>query len=696
MKNQLLLGWCRGGKAALFSGILALAGLAELATAQDAQEQEAAVTDPEVEDVFQPNEASLFTQKEARTMTLSIPAPRGLILDRNGEPLAQSKVVYYLALDFTQLGPVKDIDQAALWAQEVISQANEITGDEVSLSDEKLRRYYQNRRWIPRVISQVFDEIKAKKYQESLPEGLVVLPVYQRFYPQKESAGHLVGYVATRKALDDGPIAYGDPIFKSVEGRNGFEMVFDDDLRGVPGLKKLVFNKDGEKVIDEMIRRPQPGGTVVTTLNMEWQKHAERVLKSGVRRGAMVIIDVRNGDVLAMASKPSYDPNDFIPYITTERYKELSEDPAAPLFARAYQAPYPPASTFKPIVGIAGITNGVITRKTRIDSPYKIKIGSIWFRNHSKGNLGPINLNMALARSANPYFYRLGIMTGPQAFLSVARRLGFGAKTGLPLVSETPGMAPTPEDIFEMEGRPTTDGDTANMSIGQGSVTASPLQVAQAMAGIAHGKVLLQLRLVKQIQDFHGRVIEAPTAQKRNDLSFSEEARDAVIQGMRNVVHADYGTAKRANLGFTTMCGKTGTAQWIPAKKQELAWFAGFLPPENPRYAFAVVYEGRPGESVSGGRKAAPLIKRFFSRFKGEVLEAIKPPPRATIIVPEDEIAAAEAVDEIPTAGRVDGPSELELPEVGPGLLDVAEEEGAIVPTVTPGEVEKPTVEGVE
>ena len=604
------------------------------------------------------SEASLFTQKNARTMTLSIPAPRGLILDKNGEPLAQSKVVYYLALDFTQLGPVDDVAQAVLWGKERILKANELTGDEVSLSDKKLSRYFKNRRWIPRVVSQVFDEKKAKKYSAKLPEGLVVLPVYQRFYPQKATAGHLVGYVATRKRLDDGPIAYGDPIFKTVEGRTGFEKVFDEELRGVPGLKKVIYNKDGEKVLEETLRDPQPGGTVVTTLDLDWQRHAEAVLRSGTRRGAMVIIDIRTGEVPVVASRPSYDPNEFIPFISTERYKELSEDPAAPLYARAYQAAYPPASTFKPVVGIAAISNGVIKPGSRIDSPYKIKIGSKWFRNHSKGNLGPIDLNMALARSANPYFYKLGIKTGPQAFLSAARRLGYGSKTGLPLVGETPGRAPTPEYIERRLGRPTTDGDTANLSIGQGDLTASPLQVAQGMAGIAHGDALLQLRLVKQIQDFHGRVIEAPVAKKRNDLSFSKEAVKAAVRGMRNVVHADYGTGKKANPGFTTMCGKTGTAQWIPAKQQRLAWFAGFLPADNPRYAFAVVYEGAPGESVSGGKKAAPLIRRFFKRFSGEVLEAAKPPPKALIIVPEDdpEPAAAEIVIEEPeirAAGRV-------------------------------------------
>ncbi len=614
------------------------------------------------------SDASLFTQKNARTMTLTIPAPRGLILDREGRPLAQTKMGYYVALDFTELGTVKSVEEAVTWGQSMIAQSNEITGDEVSLSEKKLTRYYKNRRWIPRIVSQVFDEKKAKELEKKLPAGLVILPTYLRIYPEKKIAGHMVGYVQTRKALDDGPIAPGDPIFKSVEGRTGFEKIFDDELRGVPGVKKLIFDGDGNKVLEESIQRPQPGGTVVTTLDLDWQRYAERVLADGTRRGALVIIDVRTGEIPAMASRPSYDPNEFIPYISADRYKELAEDPAAPLFARAYQSEYPPASTFKPIVGLAAISNKVIRAGTRIDSPFQIKIGSKWFRNHAEGNLGKITLNTALARSANPYFYRLGIMTGPQTFLSAARRLGYGRKSGLPLFGEKPGMAPTNQWILEKHGRPTTDGDSAILAIGQGDLTATPLQVAQGMAGIANGDALLQLRLVKQIQDFHGRVIEAPTAQKKNDLSFSTEALEAVTRGMRNVVHADYGTGKKADVGFTTMCGKTGTAQWIPAKEQRLAWFAGFLPADNPRYAFAVVYEGRPGQAVSGGKQAAPLIRRFFKKFQGEILEASKPPPKALIIVDEDDeddVLQAQPVDDlgIRPAESVAEPEFIDLPE---------------------------------
>lgn len=643
--------------------------LQALAWSQESEE----LPDSEAEAVSElsANNASLFTQKNARTMTLTIPAPRGLILDRKGRPFAQTKMGYYLALDFTQLGPIKEVAEAVVWAQAKIAESNQLSGGEISLSEKKLTRYYKNRRWIPRVVSQVFNEKKAKALEKNLPEGLVILPTYLRVYPQKKIAGHMVGYVQTKKALDDGPIAHGDPIFKSVEGRTGFEKIFDEELRGVPGVKKVIFDGDGNKVLEESIRRPQPGGTIVTTLDLDWQKHAEFVLKHGTRRGAMVIIDVRTGEIPAMASRPSYDPNEFIPYITSKRFKELSEDPAAPLFARAYQSEYPPASTFKPIVGLAAISNGVIHANSTIDSPYKIKIGSKWFRNHSKGNLGRISLNSALARSANPFFYRLGIMTGPQTFLSAARRLGYGSKTGLPLFGEKPGMAPTNQWILEKHGRPTTDGDSAILAIGQGDLTSTPLQVAQGMAGIANGEALLQLRLVKQIQDFHGRVIEAPAPQKRNELSFSPEAINAVKRGMRNVVHASYGTGKKGDLGFTTMCGKTGTAQWIPAKKQRLAWFAGFLPVDNPRYAFAVVYEGSPGQNVSGGKQAAPMIRRFFKKFQGEITKAIKPPPRALVVVEEDEeddVLVAQPVDDALDLTSDQTPVEpgLEIPNDGP------------------------------
>ena len=220
----------------------------------------------------------------------------------------------------------------------------------------------------------------------------------------------------------------------------------------------------------------------------------------------------------------------------------------------------------------------------------------------------------------------------------------------MPRIGEATGPVPTNAWMLKSDKRRINDGDTANMSIGQGVLLATPLQVAQAMAGIAHGGALPKLHLVKQVQDEMGRVIEATKPERRNWLGLEPDAVDVVRRGMSDVVNTDYGTARSAALSFAELCGKTGTAQWgPPSKNQRLAWFAGFLPRDNPRYAFAVLYEGRPGEKVSGGRMSAPMVKAFFEPLKDEIKDVIAPPLKAVMIVPEgeeSEPAKAVPVDE--------------------------------------------------
>jgi penicillin-binding protein 2 len=631
----------------------------------------------ESEPVLSATEASIFTQKNARTMTLSIPAPRGLILDRNGYPLAQTKVAYRLALDFANVGMDAASEVVVAWARSKLAEANALLEGEYSISEKLIVDYYEHRRWIPRAISKVFDEEKAKSLEGSLPEGLSLMPVYLRHYPEMSLAAHLIGYVGTKTRLPGGPINDGDPLFSSVEGKGGFENVFNDELSGVPGLKKMIFDGEGKMVLEEWLKRPQPGGTVVTTLDLNWQRHAEEVLRKGCKRGALVVLDVRSGDVLVMASRPTFDLNAFIPGISQTEYDKLRNDPAKPLFARAFQAQYPPASTFKPVVGLAAISTGAIRANEKINSPYKIRIGNTFFHNHSKGDQGFIDVKRALAKSVNPWFYQVGIKTGPQTFLSAARRLGFGSRTDLPLYGETAGLVPTPEDIQKAEGRRTSDGDTASLSIGQGMLLASPLQVAQSMAGIANGKSLMELQLVKQIQDFHGRVVVAPSPKVRNELSFDPDAVAAVHEGMMQVVHSGFGTGTFASLKFTIMCGKTGTAQWgAKSKNQNLAWFSGFFPLENPRYAFAVIYEGVPGESISGGRKAAPMVRDFFHEFEDEIVDAIKPPPRAMVIDEDEEgeieIPVAVPIVEDPGASLTEDGEIPKAEPVKPGEIPAA------------------------
>ena len=580
-------------------------------------------------------EASVTGRKDARTMSLSIPAPRGQITDRHGEPFAQTRVVWYPALEFGQFERA-DKDYVIEWGRKRIEQARQIFGVQWNVSDEDLWLHYRHRRWLPMPVNHIVDEERKMATEGQLMNGLILHPVYLRYYPHGKSAAHIIGYTGKAGKLEKGPINYGDPLFERAEGRAGLEKIFDKELTGKDGLLRKDYDVDGSLVYEKNERRPVPGGNLVTTLDLDWQLHAESVLEEHCERGAFVVLDIHTGEVMAMASQPSFDLNDFIPFISNEKYRELREDPGTPLFGRAFQGEYPPASTFKPIVAATALSNGDVHEFSLIDCPEKIQIGNKVFHNWSDEPEGFIDVKRAIARSCNPWFYQVGIETGPQAFLSLARRLGFGSKTGIPLIGENGGLIPSDEWMIKHHKRKILDGDTANLSIGQGAMLATPLQVAQGMAGLANGGALPKLHLIKQVQSVNGRVLVSKEPERRNFLHLDETAVDVVHEGMMQVVHADYGTGRRARLSYTVLCGKTGTAQWGPEElEQRLAWFAGFFPLENPRYAFAALYEGKPGEKLSGGRKAAPMVSAFFEHFKEDIKKSITPPPKAMVI--EDE-----------------------------------------------------------
>jgi len=614
---------------------------------------------------------SIFNRSDARTITLEIPAPRGLITDRNGRPFAQTKVVYEVVLKFPQFQE-EDEQYILSWAKKKVALVNSLLGISVELEDSKLLSHYRNRRWLPLVLSTSLQESEAKDLQSKLGDGLELQATYTRTYPQKTSLAHVIGYVGRVGKALSGPITYREPLFQALEGRSGLEKIFDKRLSGRPGERKMLFDSDGSKILDEIVKPAETGQTIITTINLKWQKVAERVLREKTRRGAFVVIDIQSGEVLALASRPSFDLNKFVPSISSKDYAELRDDESRPLFGRAFQAGYPPASTFKPVVTLAAISNNIVSPEERINCPPKVKIGEVWFRNWTKSHEGKLDARKALARSANPYFYEVGVRTGSNAFLGMARRLGFGKKTGLPLMGETAGNIPTHQWMEEHYGRRITSGDAANMAIGQGVILASPLQVAQAMAGIGNGNSVPTLHLIKQVQDINGRVVVAARPKEKSFLSATERAQKAAKGGMKDVVHAGYGTGKKADIGYATLCGKTGTAQWIPAKDQRLAWFSGFLPYKNPRFAFVALYEGAPGEQLSGGRKAAPMVKQFFQLVKSDVQKALKPPPKAVAIVLEDEIEEEVEVEEEEDEGFL----EVEEAELAPIKLEVEKEVG--------------------
>lgn len=590
------------------------------------------------------SDGSIFTRKDARTITLAIPGPRGPILDRNGLPFAQNRVAWQLGLQFKQF---EKADRAFVvkWARGHLQAAKALVPSVLEPTDDELWNHYRDRRWLPLLISSHLQEGDRRRIEGSLSSGLILHPVYQRYYPEGSLAAHLIGYTGSVGKLPTGPINFNEPLWEESEGRAGFEYLFNRELTGQPGMRKLLYDEHGRELLKDQVKRPRPGGAVITTLNLEWQKHAEEVLSDKARRGAFVLIDVNTGEVLVMASRPSFDLNRFIPGIGAKDYEALRDDPATPLFGRAFQSKYPPGSCFKPIVALAALNEGEVDEDTAIDCPGSLTLGNHTFHNHNKRAAGAISVRSALASSNNIWFGKVGMRLGANSFLNTARRFGFGEKTGLPLIGETPGLVPTNDWMLAVHKRRFKDGDAFNLSIGQGSLEVSPLQVAQAMAGIANGGVLPKLHLIHQVQDPYGRVIKQAVPERRNWLGIDPHAIEVVREGMKLVV--DGGTGRSAGLSFTDLCGKTGTAQWGPeSKNQRLAWFSGFLPFDEPRFAFAAVYEGRPGERPSGGKNAAPIVRAFFEPLEKEFKEILAPPPKALEVIDENAPPAVEVPEE--------------------------------------------------
>ncbi|MDB6119559.1 MAG: Peptidoglycan glycosyltransferase, partial [Verrucomicrobiaceae bacterium] len=565
--------------------------------------------------------ASVLTNKNARSIMLEIAGPRGQIVDRNGVSFAQNRLVHYLALNFPTLKP-DDANSIVAYARARIGQANKLLGENWDVPNDKLVAHYKDRRWLPLIFSKSGDlcteltDEQQEKIKPLLKQGLMLQPTYQRYYPNKDCACHIVGYTGRTRALPAGPIVEGEPAIEEPTGRSGVELAFEDRLRGKPGVLNQIFGSDGEKITDEIARRPEPGHNVVLSLDFNIQKYTENALKKGAPNGgAMVVLDVRNGDILAMASNPGYDLNDWIP-LRQSYYEKLRADSRNPLLPRAYGGDYFPASTFKVITALAGLESGSITPTTTFECANAFAIGDRVFHNWNKDGEGSMNVVGAIKRSCNTWFYQAGLATGAAKIMAMADRMGFGQPVGLPIAGEHKGDLPSDASYMQRRGTKILSGDLASISIGQ-VVQVTPLQAAQCMATLADGKTMPRLRLVKQIQDYNDRVIEAWEPGVRKEVNLMPMARDAVVKGMIAVVNGEGGTGHRAALDDITVAGKTGTAQWKvtdeKSKNRNLAWFTGFLPATNPVYAFALVYEGAAGEGVSGGSIAAPIVHEVFT-----------------------------------------------------------------------------------
>ena len=559
------------------------------------------------------------TQKLARTYILDVPAPRGQITDRNGVPLAQNRLSYNLAINFPTPLDFSDA-QALSFVREKIDKAEKLIGRTLRISDEAILRNYRNRGIMPFEIVQNLSQSEYKEVKDNLPAGIIVRPVYVRTYPNGRLAGQIVGYTGKTGRNPDGIVDNHETLWPETEGREGLEQTFNEMLAGKHGEYKLTFDKDGRKTSEKLLTPPVPGYNVVTTLDLHLQELAEQALEAKAKRGAIVVVDPNNGDILALASWPTYDPNLFIPSISSEKFKSLQDDPNIPLLPRAFRSSYPPGSTFKIAVGIAALESGAVHPDDRFECVPAIQIGNVTFHNWKKGDRGALNFVQALTESCDTWFYQAGIKTGGEAIIDWALKLGFGAKCGIPLRGEAEGRVPNDEYMKATHGRRLLNGDIANLSIGQGDMQVTPLQMAQAMGIVANGGTFYQARLVQQVQTFDNKIVTGYSVRARKTLDLSSETLEQLHTGVIDVVNGPGGTAHQASLDNVEVAGKTGTAQWGPKNKERTAaWFAGFLPADQPRFAFAALYEGDVDSKVHGGSAAAPMIADIFKEiYRGQ------------------------------------------------------------------------------
>jgi penicillin-binding protein 2 len=562
------------------------------------------------------------TQKLARNYLFAIPAPRGQITDRNGFPFAQTRVAYNLAINFPAPPQFTDAE-ASRFIAEQLRRAQDITGRVITLDPARALKQYKDRGVMPMVIAQDLKPTELDRIKRSQTPGLTAIPVYLRTYPQGPVAAHVLGFVGKQGGFPTGQIENNELLWPEYEGRDGIEKAFNAQLTGKLGTMQVAFDAKGQKAAEKITLPPRPGQNVVTTIDLKIQQVVEKALIAAKRPCAMVVMDPNTGEILAMASEPAFDPNMYVPNINAQLYDQLMKDPFNPLFPRAFRAAYPPGSTFKIVTGLAALNDGYVDPEDRFGGEAAIKIGSTTFRNWKKSDVGPLDFVEALTQSCNTYFYKMGLKCGHRPILEYASRLGFGAKTGIPIGSEETGNLMTTEYMLKHYNRRLMPGDIANMSIGQGDILVTPIQMASAMCAIANGGTVLQPRLVQQVQDLDGHITFGYEPRARDQIDIHRSTMKALREGLNNVVNSGGGTAGRAGVPGFKVVGKTGTAQWGHGKTEKVAaWFVGFAPLDKPQYAFAVLYEGKPRDNdVHGGTYAAPIAGRVLK-------EILKPEPK--------------------------------------------------------------------
>ena len=526
-----------------------------------------------------------------------VAAPRGILFDRNGLALVDNRPAFTLSLI------PREIDDR----DTVIARLSVLLKIPLSELQEALERVPPDSFRPVRVRRGLtLEEVtKVEERRLELP-GVVVEVEPQRVYPTSTFAAHLLGYV--REVSDDqmkqGRYRRGDMI-----GQSGLERLLDEYLRGRDGGERIEVDALGRPV--QVMRReePDPGAQVITTVDRRIQEAAERAMAG--RSGAVVVMDPRNGDVLAMTSSPAFELDRLAGNLDKEEWLKVIRDPLTPLMNRALQSQYAPGSVFKVVVAAAGLQEGSLTPMDRIYCNGEFHLGQWTFKDWKEGGHGHVDTRTALIHSCNIFFYQAGLKVGPAAIARYAEAFGLGAPSGIDLGGEKPGLVPFLDGRRRVDGRKWQAGDTVNMAIGQGQVLVTPMQVARMMSAVANGGVLWRPRLVQRVERVDGSLAYSSSSKMTGRVDLSPIVWAFLRHALSGVVN-EGGTGGAARIPGVEVAGKTGTAQSVnksdAAKGQDHAWFASFAPAQDPEVVVVVLVE-RGGK---GGQVAAPIAHQIY------------------------------------------------------------------------------------
>lgn len=545
-----------------------------------------------------------------------LPGIRGKIYDRNGLCLADNRPTYSVALfleDIRRAGPwSRTIDRAT----NVMGQVASAIGLEPTLDRDDIWKHIKLRLPLPLVLwRDVGPDAMARLVEQGA--GIPGVDLYTqatRIYPYSPYCSHLLGYVgrADPGAMnEEESYSYYLP---DMAGRAGLEKLFDPFLRGEAGGALVQIDVSGYRHGELARRAPKPGGDLRLTLDMEVQLLAHKAM--GDHQGAVVVLDPNNGDVLAMVSAPGYDANLFVPYITTENWNALRDDPAKPMLNRAVLGTYPPGSTFKPLVGLAAASVNPQALYTVYDSPATFRIGGRTVHTHGHGR---VDMRQAIEQSANVYFFKTALACGLNPILEQASAVGLGKKTGVEVDYEASGIVPD-ADWMRANGKGGwTDGDTCNLAIGQGYLTATPIQMAMLTATLANGGYLYHPHLVQAYRPpGETTYIEEPP-RRIGKMNWPDDALAVVRGGMRDVIMNPDGTGRRAAVEGLDFAGKTGTAEYgLKEEGAKHTWMIAFAPFDNPQYAVAMIIEDGDSGGFTVGPRLKILMQGLYEKMKRE------------------------------------------------------------------------------